>query len=32
MGATDDIMKMARANNCVVTTAMVVAPGFLVET
>ena len=28
MGATDDIMKMAKENNCVVTTAMVVAAGI----
>ncbi|MDD2959288.1 MAG: type IV toxin-antitoxin system AbiEi family antitoxin domain-containing protein [Lachnospiraceae bacterium] len=28
MGATDDIMKMAKDNNCVVTTAMVVAAGI----
>lgn len=28
MGATNDIMKMAKENNCVVTTAMVVAAGI----
>lgn len=28
MGATDDIMKMAKENNCVITTAMVVATGI----
>ena len=28
MGATEDIMKMAKENNCTVTTAMVVAAGI----
>jgi hypothetical protein len=28
MGATDDIIKIAKENNCVVTTAMVAAAGI----